>query len=99
MCTGDLKEAFTGVDVALLVGSFPQGMDTDVTHMLFSDQSWCVMKRECDFVHFHFNNMTKFGERVCSLARQSNARSIILSRRRKEQRSLMGCVSSELLHS
>ncbi len=24
VCTGDLKEAFTGVDVALLVGSFPR---------------------------------------------------------------------------
>jgi nucleotide-binding universal stress UspA family protein len=46
--------------------------------------------RKCEFVHFHFDRMSKFGERVCSFAAKSHAQNVILARRRKSERTLVG---------
>jgi len=46
--------------------------------------------RRCDFVHFHFHGMSQFGQHVCSVARKRHAHSVIMGRRRKEERTITG---------
>ncbi|ELR11931.1 cyst specific protein CSP 21, putative [Acanthamoeba castellanii str. Neff] len=46
--------------------------------------------RKCDFIHFHFDRMSKFGDSVCSIADRHHAQNVILARRRRSERSFLG---------
>jgi hypothetical protein len=55
--------------------------------------SSCVslrVQRKCDFIHFHFDRMSKFGDSVCSIADRHHAQNVILARRRQSERSFLG---------
>jgi len=60
--------------------------DKDLANVYNRYSAMCRQNnRKCDFVHFHYRSLNKFGDKVCSFAKRQKADGVILSRRSDKQ--------------